>query len=262
MFGLFSKKQNNDCPIDLEMRLWMENAFLWLAGQFGQDNIATKPMLLPTPENFPIRYDGSKGSLIKTAEIIAKQMEIDINEVSLDIYEQNIQEFSGNFGYRIWTEIDKDSDEKLSAGLYFDKNEQDKYDIFIEKKNLSDPENLAATLAHELAHIKLLGEKRLEFNDESLTDLTPVVFGLGIFNANSSFKEHKSFDSYGHNSIGYLKQREWGYALALYSFYRQEENPDWIKFLTPNIKSDFRKSMDFIYANTDKVFMEENKGGV
>lgn len=261
MFGLFSKKNNNECPIDTETRLWMENSFLWLATQFGHDNIATKPMLHPTPEHFPIRYDGSKDSLTKTAEIVARQMEIDINEINLDTYEQNIQEFSGDFGHRIWTEVDKDSDEKLAAGLYFDKNEQGKYDIFIEKKNLSDGENLVATLAHEFSHIKILGEKRLDFNDEQLTDLTPVVFGLGIFNANSAFKEHKSFDSYGHNSIGYLKQREWGYALALYAFFRQEENPDWIRFLTPNIKSDFKKSMDFIYANTDKVFIEEYKGG-
>jgi len=261
MFGLFSKKNINECPIDSEMRLWMENSFLWLATQFGHDNIATKPMLHPTPDHFPIRYDSSKESLTKTAEIVARQMEIDINEINLDTYEQNIQEFSGDFGHRIWTEVDKDSDEKLAAGLYFDKSEQGKYDILIEKKNLSDPENIVATLAHEFSHIKILGEKRLDFNDEQLTDLTPVVFGLGIFNANSSFKEHKSFDSYGHNSIGYLKQKEWGYALALYSFFRQEENPNWIKFLMPNLQSDFKKSMNFIYANINKVFIEENKGG-
>lgn len=125
MFGLFSKKQNNECPIDPEMRLWMENAFLWLAGQFGKHNIATKQMLLPTPECFPIRYDGSKQSLLKTAEIVAGQMEINIQEISLD----------------------------------FDKNNEGKYDILVEKKNLNDPENLVATLAHEFSHIKLLGEK-------------------------------------------------------------------------------------------------------
>ncbi len=261
MFGLFSKKNNNECPIDSETRLWMENAFLWLATQFGHDNIATKSILLPTPEHFPIRYDGSKESLIKTAEIAARQMEIDINEVNLETYEQNIQEFSGDLGHRIWTEVDKDSDEKLAAGLYFGKNDQGKYDIFIEKKNLGDGENLVATLAHEFSHIKLLGEKRLDFNDEQLTDLTPVVFGLGVFNANSAHKEWKSFDSYGHNSIGYLKQKEWGYALALYAYFRQEENSDWIKYLTSNIKSDFKKSMDFISANRDKVFIEEYNGG-
>lgn len=261
MFGLFSRKNNDQCPIDNETRLWMENSFLWLATQFGHDNIATKPMLHPTPEHFPINYDGTMDSLLKTAEIIAYQMEIDITEVTLDIYEQNIQEFSGNFGHRIWTEIDKDSEEKMSAGLYFDKNEDGKYDIFIEKKNLTDPENLAATIAHEFSHIKLLGEKRLDFNDEQLTDLTPVVFGLGIFNANAAYKEWKTVDGFGHNSIGYLKQKEWGYALALYAFFREEENPEWIKFLTPNIKSDVKKSLDFIYANTDKVFNKEYKGG-
>ncbi len=260
MFGIFANKSKNECPIDPEMRLWMENAFLWLATQFGHHNIATKPMIFPTPEHFPIRYDGSKESLIETAQIVANQMEIDINEINLEIYEQNIQKLNEGFGHGIWTEVDKESDEKLTAGLYFDKNEQGKYDIFIERGNLSDPENLVATLAHEFSHIKILGEKRLDFNDEQLTDLTPVVFGLGIFNANSAFKEHKSFDSYGHNSVGYLKQKEWGYALALYTFFRQEENPDWIKYLTPNIKSDFKKSMDFITVNQDKVFNEEYKG--
>ena len=260
MFGLFSKKNNNECPIDPEMRLWMENAFLWLATQFGQENIATKPMLLPTPEHFPIRYDGSKESLQKTAEIVAQQMEIDIDLITLDIYDQSIQEFRSDLGHTIWTEVDKDG-ESLSAGLYLGKNDKGKYDVLIEKRNLSDPENLVATLAHEFSHIKILGEQRLEFNDEDLTDLTPVVFGLGIFNTNAAFKEHRSFEGYSHNSIGYLKQREWGYALALYAFFRQEENPGWLKYLTPNIKSDFKKSMLFINDNTDKVFIEEYKGG-
>lgn len=260
MFGLFSKKNKNDCPIDMETRLWMENAFLWLATQFGHDNIATRPMLLPTPEHFPVRYDGSEESLTRTAAIIARQMELDISEINLYTYEQSLQEFNGGFGHGIWTQVDKDSGEEMAAGLYFDKNEQGKYEMFIEKRNLSDPENLVATVAHEFAHIKLLGEKRLDFNDEELTDLTPVVFGLGIFNANSSFKEHKTYDGYGHNSIGYLKQKEWGYALALYAYFREEENPDWIKYLTPNIKSDFKKSIDYINANTDKVFQEPYKG--
>jgi hypothetical protein len=260
MFGLFSKKNNNECPIDNNMRLWMENAFLWLATQFGHDNIATKPMLYPAPEHFPIHYDGSQDSLLKTAEIVARQMEIDINAISLETYEQNIQRFDGDLGYTLWSEVDKDSEEKMAAGLYFGKSEEGKYDIMIEKKNLTEPENLVATLAHEFAHIKLLGEERLEQNDEDLTDLTTVVFGLGIFNANSAFKEYKTYHSYGHNSAGYLKQREWGYVLALYSFFRHEQDPQWIKFLTPNLRSDFQKSMDFINNNTNKVFIEEYKG--
>lgn len=238
----------------------MENAFLWLAGQFGPENIAKKEILLPTQEYFPFTYDGRIESLTKTAEIVARQMEIDFGEIELHTYEENIQEFRGDVGFSIWTEVDPNSDVKLAAGLYFEKNERGQYDIFVEKTHLTHPENLVAVLSHEFSHIKLLGEQRIEKNDESLTDLTTVIFGLGIFNAKAAFQEFKSFYGYSHNSIGYLKQREWGYALALYAYYRQEAKSDWVNYLTPNLKSDFRKSMDFILSNPDGIFKEEYKG--
>ena len=261
MFGLFSNKNDNVCPLDQEMRLWMENSFLWLATQFGQDTILSKKVLEPTPQDFPFRYDGSQTSLIKTAEIVAAQMDVNLEEVNLQTYDENIKAFDGEMGHRMFTEVDRDSKEKLAAGLYFEINKNGKYDIFIEQQNLSQPENLVATLAHEFAHIKILGEKRLDFNDELLTDLTTVVFGLGIFNANASFRFYQGFDSWGHNSVGYLKQQEWGYALALYAYYKEEKSPGWVKHLTKNIQSDYKKSECYIYANQDKVFIEEYQGG-
>jgi len=47
-----------------------------------------------------------------------------------------------------------------------------------------------------------------------------------------------------------------GYALALYAYFRKDSVSDWIKYLTLNIRSDFKKSMDFINANKDRIFME------
>ena len=123
---------------------------------------------------------------------------------------------------------------------------------------MTDPENLVATLAHEFAHIKLLGENRIDNNDEYLTDLLTVVFGFGIFNANTAFREHKSHHSFGYNTSGYLKQPQWGYALALYIYFKEEDNPEWIKFLTPNIRSDIRRSLDFIYTNPDVIFKTDH----
>ena len=116
MFGLFSNKNNSVCPLDEEMRLWMENAFLWLATQFGQDAILSKQVLMPTPEDFPIRYDGSQTSLIKTAEIVATQMEINLDEVNLQTYDENIKAFDGGMGHRLVREVDKKRKEKLAAG--------------------------------------------------------------------------------------------------------------------------------------------------
>ena len=178
MFKIFSNNKNPKCPIDIQQRLWMENSFLWLATQFGHNNIREKKTLEPTKDHFPIQYDGSIESLYATAAIIAHQMEININEVYFATYKQNIQELGSEFGHRIFTQVDTSDSNKNAAGLYLGKNQDGKYDIFIEESNLKDPEGLVAVIAHEFSHIKILGEKRLDFNDESLTDLTTVVFGL------------------------------------------------------------------------------------
>lgn len=260
MFGLFSKQHDNQCPVAQETRLWMENTILWLATQFGENNILSKQVLVPTPQHFPIHYNGSEASLMETAQIVASQMDIRLDEVDLQTYEDNIRAIDRGTGTKLFTEVDKSSDDTLTTGLYFGKNDQGKYDVLIEKRNLTEPENMVATLAHEFAHIKILGENRLDFNDELLTDLTTVIFGLGIFNANSCFRFYQGYDGWSHNSAGYLKQQEWGYALALYAYYRQEKSPEWVKYLNKNLQADFKKSEAFIYANQDKVFMEEYNG--
>ncbi|MEX0966516.1 MAG: hypothetical protein WD077_04710 [Bacteroidia bacterium] len=129
-----------------------------------------------------------------------------------------------------------------------------KYHIALDRGNLQRPEILVATIAHELAHVKLLGEKKLETNDEYLTDLTTVFFGLGIFNANSCFQFYQSGARWGYNQLGYLRQEEWAYALALLAFMREEQNPEWSNFLCTSIKSDFKKSLKYIFENKNQIF--------
>ncbi len=253
MFKLFSNKPP-ECPIDEPTRIWLENAFIWLVHQFGEDKIKSKRILYPSVEYFPIRYDGSKESLLYTAAIVAKQMDVNINDINIEIYREGIHAVQGS---RLFTQAAENS--KLSSGKYFGRNENNKYDVFIEENNLDHPEKMVATLAHEFAHIKLLGEERLADNDEHLTDLATVLFGIGVFNANSSFKEFSTTNTSGHYRLGYLRQQEWGYALALYAYYREEKMPQWAKHLSPNIQSDFKKSHEYIYANTDKIFQEEYK---
>ena len=256
MFKFFKNKPPK-CPIDRETRIWMEGAFLWLVKQFSEETILNKTILIPNTTNFPISYDGSVESLKLTSAIVANQMEININSIDLKLYDDNIREVNRGMGVGIFTEVDKENGESLSAGFYGGKNSDSRYEIYIERSLLLDPENLVATLAHEFSHIKLLGENRIETNYEDLTDLTTVFFGLGIFNANACFKQKQDFSGWSHKSLGYLKQQEWGYALALYAYFREEKVFDWINYLSPNIRSDFKKSMEYIHSNTDKVFIEE-----
>jgi hypothetical protein len=49
---------------------------------------------------------------------------------------------------------------------------------------------------------------------------------------------------------------EWGYALALLAFIREEKAPEWIRHLTVNVKGDFRQGERFIEYNKEVVFKE------
>jgi len=251
MFGFFSKKQPN-CPLSEDNRLWIEHAFIWLAQEFGEEKLKQKPFIFPDTRFFPFAYDGSKNSVEHTAEIVARQMDIDMNEVNLHVYAEGMQKVDGS---RIYVQSDEKSG--LAAGKYLGKDEDTgKYNILIEEKSLRDPERMVAVLAHEFAHIKLLGDKIIDENDEHLTDLLTVVYGLGIFNAIVAFREYTTTNSWGWSSIGYLKQQEWGYALALYTYYHDIKDGSWKKFLPLNIKADVQKSEEYINANTNIIFKQ------
>src|SRR5439155_16827567 len=132
------------------------------------------------------------------------------DDIHLDIYAEGQSEIDtgGVFGNRIF--MQQVEGEKYSGGLYWGKQEDNKYHIGLEQKKLTEPLDMIATLAHEFSHIKLLGEKRIENNNEPLTDLTTVIFGLGIFNANAAFQTRRGVDSWGCSKLGYLSQMECG----------------------------------------------------
>ncbi len=230
----------NGCPVEDEKRIWIEKSFNFLLNTFGKSNTQARIVLTPTPKDFPIFYDGSEKSAFETLKIISKQMEVDFEKITLSFYDESIQRIT----------------EGNPNGLYWSKGENDDCEIAIVRKLLDEPENLVATLAHEVAHIKLLGENRLEENDEPLTDLTTIFFGLGIFNANSAFQTFTDNQSYGWSTLGYLSQMDWGYALSLFALIRKESSPNWANHLCTNVKADFRQSQNFILNNRDKITVE------
>ena len=124
---------------------------------------------------------------------------------------------------------------------------------------MTDSVAMVASIGHELSHIKLLGEMRIQDNNEELTDLTTIVFGLGIFNANVAFQTKKGFNYWAWSRSGYLSQLQWGYSLALFSHLREEENPEWANFLSENVKSAFTKSLKFIQNNLDEIYKQRGK---
>ena len=227
----------NDAPVEVENRLKLEISFQFLLDIFGMDHIRQKKILVPDSSDFPVLYNGSEASAFQTLKIIARQMEVPFENIKLDFYDDDI---------RLITE-------GSPGGLYHGTGDDGRYEISIVQTLLDEPEKMVATLAHEVAHIKLLGENRLQENDEPLTDLTTIFFGLGIFNANAAFQTFADSKYFGWSASGYLSQMEWGYALALFAYARNEAQPAWASHLCTNVRADFRQGLNFILNNPDQV---------
>lgn len=80
--------------------------------------------------------------------------------------------------------------------------------------------------------------------------LFTVFSGFGIFNANSAFmfKQYESGTKIGWRSIrqGYFSQEMWGYALASWAFLRNDNNPDWMHYLSLNVRSYMKTGLKFL----------------
>lgn len=223
-------------PVEEEERRWIEEAFLYLVNIFGKTETQRRRILIPDRNDFPIRYDGTERCALETLQIVARQMEVDPTLVKLDFYDEELREITAG----------------TPGGIYWGRHEDGHFEISMASRLLDEPEDMVSTLAHEVAHIKLLGENRVDENDEKLTDMTTIFFGLGIFTANAAFKTF----NVGWSQSGYLTQMEWGYSLALFAQLRNEKEPSWLKHLCTNVRADFLQSQRFMEINRIDLLRE------
>jgi len=247
----FLKSNKKYEPLDKELRKYFENNFLWLMQEFPEPKIEKRKILTPTTSDFPIKWNKSRENATEALKVICSNMQLDPNEIELDFYDNGLKEI--DMGTSV-VFIESDPDNPDAAGLYHHEKIDGKYSISLDEALLEKPDSLIATIAHELSHVKLLGEKKLQQNDEMLTDFTTVFFGLGIFNANCAFQFYNQTDRWGHSSLGYLKIDEWAYALALFAFIRHEDEPQWKQFLSKTIKYDFEKCLRYMIENEEEIF--------
>jgi len=144
------------------------------------------------------------------------------------------------------------------AGLYVHPEDGKKLIVALEESGLARPAQLAATICHELGHVHLLADARIDRNtpdSEPLTDLVTVYFGVGIFAANGVFQfnqwQSHSHQGWSASRLGYLSEQMFGYALACYCWYRGELKPDWDRHLRSNIHYYFDDSLHFLNATQD-----------
>lgn len=234
------------CPVDAETKEWIENAFDWLIEELGIEILRDVEVLLPIEEHFPDAFDGSNASIRRMVDRVCGYMDVDPKSVEVRFYRNedgsSIHQFAAS------------ESGQHALGTY--RMHNGKYLISLDTSQTGNAQAMVATIAHELGHVILLGEDRLDPDHpdhEPMTDLLTVFYGFGVFNGNSvfSFEQWTNVSGQGWRAErrGYLTEEMFGYALALFASVRGESKPDWAPYLNTNVRSYFRSSTKFIDAN-------------
>jgi len=230
------------CPVSDEVRAWIERRTAWLLREFGWEQSRRRPVVLPTAEFFPEPYDGSPAAARALLDRVASYADVDSSRLELALFDEGS-------GIAPGTRLVQD--DPYAAGVYDAGGV--KTTIWIETSVLEDPLVLVATLAHELAHARLLGEGRLsaEAQDhEPLTDLLTVFLGLGVFTANSAVRSLSyhagNWEGWRISRHGYLSAPIYGYALAIFALLRNETRPAWRSHLSADVRHAMQKGLRWL----------------
>ena len=249
MFGWFRPT----CPVDSQAKAWIEERLDWLSNEFGLDVFPRRALILPHADSFPDKYDASEESARVLLDRVCRHMGADPILVELELFTN-----PDGFG------LVNDRGQYLpgNAGLYDEQSHRTV--IHLETSQLEDPMTLVGTMAHELAHFRLLGENRIsgdEFDHELLTDLTVVFHGLGIFLANVPRAWESQFTHWPETNIRrpeYMTQPMFGYALAHAAWFQNERKPEWTTYLSRDARSSFKQGLRHLWETGDSTFRPQH----
>jgi hypothetical protein len=245
MFGWFRPT----CPVEPCAKRWIEERLQWLSGQFGLEVFTRRAIVLPLAEFFPDRYDGSDESVRTLLNRVCRYMDADPGLVEMELYTNP---------HDLWLVNEQGKYLPKAAGTYHTNSE--KTTIRLDTAQLAEPMNLVGTMAHELAHFRLLGEQRIPrdlFDNELLTDLTVVFHGLGIFMANSPRAWQSQMTTWPGTSVRrfeYMTHPMFGYALAHAAWLRGEQKPRWARHLRVDASCSFRQGLRYLWETGDSSF--------
>ncbi len=237
------------CPCDPAAKAWVEERLAWLADEFDDSAFSGRRVVLPTPAFFPDPYDGSKKAARRMFDRVCESMDVAPDLVAL--------KFMSGAG-RIWLVNDAGQYLPGAAGTY--EEGASKFIVRLDTSDLDDPMALVGTMAHELAHVRLLGESRImreEFDNELLTDLTVVHFGLGVFLANTPRTWASQYTRWPDADLPkpeYMTPPMFGWALAHLAWFRGEDRPAWAKHLTGGARANLKQGIRYLAATGDSAY--------
>jgi hypothetical protein len=245
MFGLFKPT----CPCDSAAKDWVERRLQWLVEEFDDTVFTGRQVVRPMPDFFPDAYDGSKKAVRTLLDRVCEYMDVIPSLVALKFTKD-----TGSIGL-----VNEAGHELGGAAGTYEEGER-KFIIRISRTELGEPMGLVGTMAHELAHVRLLGEGRImreEFDNELLTDLTTVAFGLGIFLANTPRNWRSDLKTWPDSDLNrpeYMSPPMFGHALAHVAWHQGEEWPEWAAHLNWSVRGELKQALRYLQKTGDSWF--------
>ena len=226
-------------PVAADEAAWLDENVDWVTREFSASEL-TGPVVLPTRDSFPIERLHCEAGARAVLDIVARRMSI--NPAGVDfVYTPDHDAGALRFGSGVHQGV---------AGHYVVVDGRPVVTVFGAES--AGPVTLVATLAHELAHVRLLGEGRIDpdrRDGEPLTDLLTVFLGLGIFTANAAHEFAADSSGWSARRLGYMTEQMFGYALARYAMHRDERDAAWIEYLDLNPRTYMRQTIRFLDGN-------------
>ena len=236
------------CPVDDSRRVWIERSLRWFVREFGEFG-AQGEVAIPAPEFYPDGYAARPQQIRELFERVCGLMGVKPARVQLVLRK----------GGRAWSNRDPRFVGRFRSARFG----RDR--IELDLAEAADPCLLTVVMAHELGHKRLLGEGRITTrrrDHELLADLVTVYFGLGVFSAGvaeSPGRTAKGWHAFpltehtmsmlteagDERHLGYLDEREYGYALACWAELRGESNPLWIRHLAPEVRTYMKQGLAY-----------------
>ncbi|PCJ66298.1 MAG: hypothetical protein COA58_05855 [Bacteroidetes bacterium] len=236
-------------PITQEDELWIKEELQWIKNEIGEEEYFSLRTISPSDKIFDYKFDHSENDAKFLILEICKIYSLNPSNIKLKFFSETPQNFSEGYTMDPSDKMDKSWNSTL--GTYSEQGK--KINISLELELLNSTTGLIATIAHEIAHYKLLGEDRIVENDEYLTDLLCIVYGFGIFQANSKFSfgqwTGSSHQGWSMQTQGYLPDQIISFVLAKLKIERGEED-SWHKFLNQTSSKYYQKSINYLTDNT------------
>ena len=129
---------------------------------------------------------------------------------------------------------------------------EDGASVSISRSELHDPQQVAATFAHEISHFRLF-EAHADLGNtpdrEPFTDLTAVHLGFGVFIANDPRVWMSDADVWPGTDLmmpRYLPAEMTTYVLAKVAVQNNDKRPAWLRYLNQDAAENAKANIRFL----------------